>query len=151
MISAIDNFQRRTNEFLDALALIPDRFRNQAPEGEWSATFIVHHVSDAELHFAARYLATLASDNPTMVYFDEDQYPGALDYAHRNITKSLASISGVRSMVSDVLSNIDESALLRITTAEDGAKFTLGELLEKADSHMAAHTQQLIELAATLN
>ena len=146
MSQAIENFQRRTAEFLDALALIPDRLRNSAPEGEWSAAYIVHHVSDAELHFAARYLSTLASDNPTMVYFDEELYPDALKYEMRNITKSLASISGVRAMVLDVLSNIDESALERITTSEDGKVRTLGGLLELADGHMASHTEQLREL-----
>lgn len=151
MSQAIENFHSRSAAFLDALALIPDRLRNTAPEGEWSAAYIVHHVSDAELHFAARYLSTLASDNPTMVYFDEELYPAALKYEKRNITKSLASISGVRAMVSDVLANIDESALQRRTTAEDGVEFTLGQLLDKADSHMAAHTQQLIDLAARIS
>jgi hypothetical protein len=151
MSHAIENFQKRTSEFLDAVALFPDRLRNSAPEGEWSAAYIVHHVSDAELHFAARYLSTLASDNPTMVYFDEELYPDALRYEKRNITKSLASISGLRAMVLDVLSHIDESALQRTTTAEDGATFTLAELLEKADSHMAAHTEQLKELHAKVS
>lgn len=151
MSQAIENFQSRTTAFLDALALIPDRLRNTAPEGEWSAAYIVHHVSDAELHFAARYLSTLASDNPTMVYFDEELYPDALKYEKRNITKSLASISGVRAMISDVLANLDSGALDRITTAEDGKVRTLGELLGLADDHMAAHTQQLIDLAASLS
>ena len=150
MSQAIENFQKRSTEFLDALALIPDRLRNTAPDGEWSAAYIVHHVADAELHFATRYLSTLASDNPTMVYFDEDLYPAALKYENRNITKSLASISGLRAMVFDVLSQIDERALSRKTTAEDGAQFTLGDLLAKADDHMAAHAAQLKDLAATL-
>jgi len=151
MHSSIENFQRRTSEFLDAVALFPDRLRATAIDDEWSAAYIVHHVSDAEIHFAARYLATLASDNPTMVYFDEELYPDALRYEKRNITKSLAAISGVRAMVIDVLSQIDESALQRITTSEDGKARTLGELLELADGHMASHTEQLRELHATIS
>ena len=151
MSSALENFQLRTNEFLDALALFPDRLRNSAPEGEWSAAYIVHHVSDAELHFAARYLATIASNNPTMVYFDEELYPDALRYEKRNFTKSLASIAGVRALILDVLSYIDESALARITTAEDGQVRTLGELLELADGHMASHTEQLKALHAQIS
>ncbi len=150
MSNPLVNFQKNTANFLDALALFPDRARTIAPEGEWPAAFIVHHVSDAELHFAARYLAILASENPTMVYFDEELYPEALDYQNRSITKSLAAIAGVRAMVEDVLSRIDESALDRKTTAEDGKQFTLGELLEKADSHMVAHTEQLKALHAQI-
>jgi hypothetical protein len=151
MHPSIENFQRRTSDFLDAVALFPDRLRSTSIDDEWSAAYIVHHVSDAELHFAARYLSTLASDNPTMVYFDEELYPDALRYEKRNITKSLASISGVRVMVLDVLSQIDEAALARITTSEDGKVRTLAELLELADGHMASHTEQLKELHAKIS
>jgi hypothetical protein len=150
MTTPIENFSQRTADFLDALALIPDRKRSEAPEGEWSAAFVVHHTADAELHFAARYLNILGSDNPTMVFFDEDRYPEALHYDKRSLTKSLASIAGIRSMVQEILSTIDESALTRITTAEDGSIYSLADLLAKADSHMAAHTEQLRSLAASL-
>ena len=151
MHPTIENFQHRTNQFLDAVALFPDRLRSVAPEGEWSAAFIVHHVSDAELHFAARYLHILSTDNPTMIYFDEDRYPEAIKYSTRTLTKSLASIAGIRSMVQEVLVNMDESALTRTTTAEDGTVFTFADLLDKADSHMRAHTEQLKELHAQIS
>lgn len=151
MHQSLANFQKRTTEFLDALALFPDRLRLEAPEGEWSATFIVHHVADAELHFAARYWHILGSDNPVMAYFDEDNYPKALKYEKRSLAKSLASIVGVRSMVLEVLDETDASSWARITTAPDGAVFTLEDLLAKADLHMKAHTDQLIELHAQIS
>jgi hypothetical protein len=68
MNKALAKFQADATEFLDALALIPDRSRNTSINGEWSAAFVVHHVADGELHFAARYLHTLGSDNPLMIY-----------------------------------------------------------------------------------
>ena len=151
MHKSIENYQERTNDFLDALALFPDRQRAIAPEGEWSAAFIVHHVADAELHFAARYWHILGSDNPGMAYFDEENYPAALKYANRSLTKSLAAIVGVRSMVLEVLSDVEDAAWGRITTAPDGAVFSLEDLLTKADSHMKAHTEQLIALHAQLS
>jgi hypothetical protein len=150
MNQAISEFQAQTNRFLDALALIPDRQRNQAPAGEWSAAYIVHHVSDGELHFAARYLHTLGSDNPTLVYFEEERYPEALHYDKRTVAKSLASIVGIRSMIFEVLSQLDESAWSRTTTGEDGEVFTLAGLLEKANGHIAGHTEQLTSLHAQL-
>ena len=150
MNQAISEFQAQTNRFLDALALIPDRQRNQAPAGEWSAAYIVHHVSDGELHFAARYLHTLGSENPTMVYFNEDRYPEALSYDKRTVAKSLASIVGIRSLILEVLSHVDEAAWARITTGEDGAVYTLAQLVEKASEHMAGHTDQLTSLHAQL-
>lgn len=150
MNKALDNFSKQTADFLDALALFPDRSRTIAPEGEWSAAYIVHHVADGELHFAARYLHILGSDNPTMVYFDEDRYPEALHYEKRSISKSLASIAGIRAMILEVLSHLDESAWSRQTTSEDGKSFTLAELVEKASSHLLSHTEQLKALHAQI-
>ena len=150
MNQALVDFQAQTTQFLDALALFPERQRYEAPEGEWSAAYIVHHVSDGELHFAARYLHTLGSDNPTLVYFDEDRYPVALSYDKRTVAKSLASIVGIRSMILEVLSHVDEAAWARTTTGEDGAVYTLAQLVEKASGHIAGHTDQLKALHAQL-
>lgn len=148
MNELLNSFQKNTADFLDALALFPDRARAIAPEGEWSAAYIVHHVADGELHFAARYLHTLGSDNPTMIYFEEERYPDALHYEKRSISKSLASIAGIRAMIYEVLSTVDESAWSRTTTSEDGTTFTLGELVEKANGHLVSHTEQLKALHA---
>ena len=150
MNSVLNTFQQRTSEFLDAVALFSDRNREIAPEGEWSAAFIIHHVADAELHFAARYWHILGSDNPVMPYFDEDNYPAALSYQKRSVVKSLASIAGVRSMVLDVLTDAPDSAWMRVTTAPDEVVFSLEDLLTKADSHMKAHTEQLTALKAQI-
>jgi len=148
--ATIENFQRHTNEFLDAIALFPDRLRDTAPAGEWSAAYIAHHVSDGELHFAARYFFTLGSDNPPMTYFDEDRYPEALHYEKRSITKSLAAIVGIRAMVLEILTNLDAAAWSRTTTTIDGDTYTLTELVAKADGHLTSHTEQLKALHAQI-
>lgn len=150
MSAVLENFQRHTNEFLDAIALFPDRARNTAPEGEWSAAYIVHHVADGELHFAARYFFTLGSDNPTMTYFEEERYPEALHYEGRSITKSLAAIVGIRSMVLEILTSVDEAAWSRTTTTIDGDTYTLADLVAKADGHLTSHAEQLTALHAQI-
>jgi uncharacterized damage-inducible protein DinB len=150
MRAEIVNFQQRTNELLDAIALIPDRQRSVAPEGEWSAAYVIHHVADGELHFAARYFFTLGSDNPTMTYFDEDAYPEALHYEKRSLTKSLAAIVGIRAMVFEILSNLDDSAWSRQTTTIDGKSYSLTDLVTTADGHTAGHIEQLKGLAAQI-
>ena len=146
MHAALENFQKHTAEFLDAVALFPERDRNTAPEGEWSAAFVIHHVADGELHFAARYLHTLGSDDPLMIYFEEERYPDALHYAQRSVAKSLASIAGIRAMVLDVLSSVDEAAWARTTHNPASEVFTLADLVAKADDHMVGHIAQLKEL-----
>jgi hypothetical protein len=151
MTTAVTKFKKNTTDFFDALALFPDRLRDSAPEGEWSAAFIVHHVADCELHFAARYLSILGSDNPTMIYFDEDRYPDALHYEGRTIAKSLASIMGIRAVILEILTSINESAWSRQTTAEDGKSYTLAQLVDQADGHMQGHIEQLAQLRGKIS
>jgi DinB superfamily len=146
----LENYQKQTSDLLDAIALFPERSRSIAPEGEWSAAFVVHHIADAELHFAARYLFILGSENPLMVPFDEDRYPEALHYEKRSVSKSLASIVGIRAMVLEILSAITDDSWSRVTTSVDGNTYSLTDLLRKASEHMVAHIEQLISLHSQL-
>ncbi len=150
MNKALENFQKHTTEFLDALALIPDRARNTAPAGEWSAAYIVHHIADGEIHFAGRYLLALGSDNPTMFFFDEERYPEMLGYEKRSINKSLAAIVGIRATILETLSLIEDQHWARTIVREDGVTVTLEDLVIQADGHITGHIEQLKALAAQI-
>jgi hypothetical protein len=150
MHKALENFQKHTTDFLDALALIPERSRNIAPEGEWSAAYIVHHISDGETHFAGRFLLTLGADNPPLVLFNEDWYPEVLHYEKRTVNKSLAAIVGMRSMILETLSLVDDDKWSRTMQREDGSLVTLADLVLQADGHLTGHIEQLRQLASTL-
>jgi len=139
-----------TTDFLDALAAIPDNQRKIAPDGEWSAAFIVHHTADVEVHFAARFLLVLGADNPPLIFFDENLYPDRLDYAGRTVSKSLAAIVGIRSMMGETLEKIAPHEWERTMTHSEGKSVTLARLVEKADGHMTSHTEQLRTLAIFL-
>ncbi len=150
MNKALENFQKHTTEFLDALALIPDRARNTAPAGEWSAAYIVHHIADGEIHFAGRYLLALGSDNPTMFFFDEERYPEMLGYEKRSINKSLAAIVGIRATILETLSLIEDQHWARTMVREDGVTVTLEDLVIQADGHISGHIELLKALAAQI-
>lgn len=150
MHKALENFQQHTTDFLDALALFPERSRNIAPDGEWSAAYIVHHVSDGETHFAGRFLLTLGADNPPLVLFNEEWYPEVLHYEKRTVNKSLAAIVGMRSMILETLSLVDDDKWNRTMAREDGTSVTLADLVLQADGHLTGHIDQLRKLAATL-
>lgn len=151
MNSAIENFQNHTTNFLDALALFPERLRSIAPEGQWSAAFIVHHLADGEIHFSGRYLLALGADNPTIHFFNEDWYPEMLHYEKRSINKSLAAIVGVRATILESLTLLDEKHWSRIMTMEDGSQKTLSEIVLQADGHLLSHIEQLKELHSHLS
>jgi hypothetical protein len=150
MHKALDNFQQHTTDFLEALALFPERSRYTAPDGEWSAAYIVHHLSDGETHFAGRFLLTLGADNPPLILFNEDWYPEVLHYEKRTVNKSLAAIVGIRSMVLETLSLVDEAHWDRTMEREDGSLVTLAGLVLQADGHLTGHIDQLRKLSLTL-
>jgi hypothetical protein len=150
MHQALEKFQQHTTDFLEALALFPERSRYAAPEGEWSAAYIVHHLSDGETHFAGRFLLTLGADNPPLVLFNEDWYPEVLHYEKRTLNKSLAAIVGIRSMIQETLSLVDDQHWNRTMQREDGSKATLADLVRQGDGHLTGHIDQLRKLAATL-
>lgn len=143
-------FHQHTTEFLDALALIPDNKRKIAPENEWSASFIVHHTADVEIHFAARYLLLLGADNPPLVFFDENLYPERLDYAGRTVSKSLAAIIGIRSMMGETLEKLASTDWERTMAHGEGKAVTLSRLVEKAGGHIVTHTNQMRALASLI-
>lgn len=150
MNPVLAQFQKHTNEFLDALALIPDRSRSIAPDGEWSAAFIVHHVADGETHFSGRYLLIMGADNPPLTLFDEERYPESLHYEKRSVAKSLAAIVGMRAMIFETLSLLDDDAWSRTMQREDGSTVTLEGLVAQADGHIVGHIEQLQDLALRL-
>ena len=150
MHQALENFQQHTTDFLEALALFPERSRYTAPAGEWSAAYIVHHLSDGETHFAGRFLLTLGADNPPLILFNEDWYPEGLHYEKRTVNKSLAAIVGIRSMVLETLALVDAAHWDRTMEREDGSLITLAGLVLQADGHLTGHIDQLQKLSLTL-
>ena len=150
MHQALENFQQHTTDFLDALALFPERSRTIAPAGEWSAAYIVHHISDGETHFAGRFLLTLGAENPPLTLFNEEWYPEVLHYEKRTVNKSLAAIVGIRTMIFETLSLIDDEKWARTMQREDGSLATLADLVIQGDGHLTGHIDQLRKLAATL-
>lgn len=150
MHQALENFQQHTTDFLDALALFPERSRAIAPAGEWSAAYIVHHISDGETHFAGRFLLTLGADNPPLTLFNEEWYPEVLHYEKRTVNKSLAAIVGIRTMIFETLSLINDDKWARTMQREDGSLATLADLVVQGDGHLTGHIDQLRKLAASL-
>lgn len=143
----LTRFIEHGREFQDALSQIPEAHRNISVDGGWSAAFVVHHVVDAELHFASRYLHAIGDHQPKIVPFDEESYPELVQYAKRKVKTSLAALVGIRALAYEVLANATDADWLRISHHPDLGDITLEQLFEKGDSHMVSHTAQLKEIA----
>ena len=144
----LERFVAHGREFQDVLSTIPEAHRHTSVAGGWSAAYVVHHMADAELHFASRYLHAIGDINPNIVPFDEEAYPERVNYALRKVKTSLAALVGIRAMAYEVLTNATEADWNKISNHPELGQVTLSQLFEKADNHILGHTQQLREIAA---
>ena len=115
-------------------------------EGEWSPAFVMHHVADAEMHFALRYFNALTIDSPVIIPFEEDAYPSLLNYEGRDWANSLSIIESIGNLVRVSLAPISSQQWERLSIHPEAGEVTISFLMGKARNHMAAHTEQLKNL-----
>ena len=132
-----DAFMAQAKKFNATSAVVPGR------EGEWSAAFVMHHIADAELHFAIRYFNALTIDRPPLIPFAEDLYPTVLNYEGRDWVNSLAQIESIGKLVQTVLDPISSQQWERLSVHPEAGDVSISFLMGKARNHMAAHTEQL--------
>lgn len=132
-----DTFMAQAKKFNATSAVAPGK------EGEWSAAFVMHHIADAELHFAIRYFNALTIDKPTMIPFAEDLYPMVLNYAGRDWVNSLALIESISKLVQATLSSLSKGQWERVSLHPQAGEISLTSLISKASNHISAHTEQL--------
>jgi hypothetical protein len=132
-----DAFMTQAKKFNATSALVPGK------EGEWSAAFVMHHVADAEMHFAIRYFNALTIDKPVITPFAEDLYPKVLNYEGRDWVNSLAQIESIGKLVQTALAPISSQQWERLSVHFEAGDVSVSSLIAKACSHMAAHTEQL--------
>lgn len=147
----LTDYANTVKDFL-ALAneIAPGDLLNTPKAGEWSAAFVVHHMADAEVHFASRFLNALAENQPKIVPFNEDIYPTALNYAKRDVLASKETLKSLTAFIISLLSNIDENTWSRKSIHPENGEMTITDILVKVISHYKAHTNQLREIRESL-
>ncbi len=114
--------------------------------GEWSPAYVLHHVADAEMHFAIRYFNALTIDKPVVIPFEEELYPSVLNYEEREWANSLALIESIGKLVQVSLSPLSSQQWEKVSIHPDAGEVSVTFLLGKAENHMASHIQQLRNL-----
>ena len=143
----LERYAKAGKDFLAAVNSAPsDQLAKSPAPGEWSASFVVHHMADAEAHFATRYLHILAETKPALALFDEDAYPEVLHYADRRVAASISVFTGLHAMVEDVLGNISDEQWARTGVHPEKSELTLSQVLEVAAGHLEGHLNQLREV-----
>ena len=149
-VDKLERFQAHGKEFLDVLSAIPEAHRYTTVDGGWSAAYVVHHMADAEVQFATRFMNALAEIKPRIVPFNEEVYPDSLYYAKRSVKISQDTCSAIGAFIISILENISEQDWGRISLHPDLGEMSISDLLAKVVSHYQAHIGQLKEIIESL-
>ena len=145
----LTQFQAATTEFVNVARALPDEKLNWVPApGEWPATYVIHHLADADAQFLVRFLNVLSVDNPRIIPFDEAVFPSSLHYKGRDIATSLAAIVASCAQLVEILRQIDDSSWERTGVHEERGILTLSQLLQLTTNHRQEHTVHLKGLIA---
>ncbi len=110
--------------------------------GKWSAREIVHHLADSEMTSAVRLRVLLASENPSILGYDQDEYARRLHY-DRPIAASLDAFKAARETTGELLDRMTDRDWLREGTHSEVGRYTPEKWLEIYSVHAHDHAQQI--------
>src|SRR2546428_264481 len=99
----IDQYKDGYRVVAEALVNVPEEELAARPApNKWSAREVVHHLADSEMTAAVRLRVLLATDNPRIVGFDQDEFARTLHY-DRPHEGSLDVLKTVRRATAELL------------------------------------------------
>jgi hypothetical protein len=113
--------------------------------GKWSVRQIVAHLADSEIVGADRLRRTIAEENPTLVWYDQDAWANNLNYARRKTSESLETFRRLRAENHELLKDLPEAAFARVATHSKSGRMTLRDLVETYAHHAESHANQIKE------
>jgi len=112
--------------------------------GKWTAREVVHHLADSEMTAAVRLRLLVATDNPEIVGYDQDQFARAL-YYDRPIAASLDAFKAARRSSGEILERMTDADWARAAgTHTEHGPFTAERWLELTSAHAHAHAAQIL-------
>jgi hypothetical protein len=129
---------------LTAARAIPiDKITLSPGEDEWSAAYVIHHMTDSELQFGVRYSNLLSEDIPDIVPFDEAKFPAGLHYELRSVVNSLAAFKATNDLNCEILSNTVKDDWNRTAFHPESGLVSLIDLVTLCANHIGVHIEQL--------
>src|SRR5262249_23275225 len=110
--------------------------------GKWSAREIVHHLADSEMTSAIRLRLLIATDNPSIAGYDQDEFARRL-YYDRPIEASIEAFKAARRTTAEILDRMTESEWSRGGTHTEHGRYTVELWLEIYAEHAHSHADQI--------
>lgn len=116
--------------------------RSLSGEG-WTPHEVAAHLADVEVTLAWRIRQVLASDEPALQPFDQDEWAGALHYRERELATSLATYAANRQANLELLRLAGDAGLERPFKHPEFGNRPLRLLIEHIADHDVAHLRQV--------
>src|SRR6187455_628687 len=109
----IDRYKDGYRVVAEALVGITDEELDRRPAPDkWSAREIVHHLADSEMTAAVRLRLLIATERPSIVGFDQEEFARRL-YYNRPIEASLDAFKAARKTTAEILERLTEAQWTR--------------------------------------
>jgi hypothetical protein len=132
--------ESQVTAFAAVMAVGDDLLWREPTVGEWSAATVIVHMSDAEVHVAARLRYLLTEESPAFPGWGEEEH-AALS-STRSPEIALAVIAAVRASNADLIGRVSPAQLQRTAVLPDGELVDVVGLLDRHARHTANHLEQ---------
>jgi hypothetical protein len=141
----VDAYKDGYRVVAEALAGAPEEELDTAPAaGKWTARQIVHHLGDSEMTSAIRLRLLIASPNPRILGYDQEEFAKKLYYEDRPIEASLDAFNAARRSTAEILDRLSEAEWLREGTHTEHGTYSVQKWLEIYATHAHAHADQIL-------
>ena len=139
----VDQYKEGYRVVADALVGASDEDLDARPgPGKWSAREIVHHLADSEMTSAVRLRLLIATDNPMIFGYDQDEFARRLHY-DRPIEASLEAFKNARRTTAEILDRLTEEDWRREGTHSEHGRYSVARWLEIYAAHAHGHADQI--------
>ena len=107
--------------------------------GKWSTHQVVIHLADAEAALADRMKRVIATDNPSLLAWDENKFAANLHYHEQDAQDAVKLVDLTRRQMARVLRKLPDAAFQRVGTHNEAGPLTLEKLVTTANSHLDHH------------
>ena len=141
----IDRYNDGYRVVAEALVGATDEQLDARPApGKWSAREVVHHLADSEMTAATRLRLLVATDNPQIFGYNQDDFARRL-YYDRPIAASLDAFKSARRTTGEIMERMTDADWARAAgTHTEHGPYTGDRWLEIYAGHAHQHAAQIL-------
>jgi hypothetical protein len=147
IVTAITSIKSFPEKLQDAVKNLNDKQLDTCYRQDgWTIRQVIHHCANSHMNSFIRFKLALTEDTPIIKPYFEEKWAETIDY-QGEIETSLSILKGLHARWSDLLSQLNETELMRrFIHPEHNKQFTLAENIAVYAWHGEHHLAHITEL-----